>query len=95
MSLTPPYNQTRVPAGSEFLVSAVRCALVAIIPEGVTTGTVVIRDANAIGGGATPVHTAAIGMDQRGKSFGDFGVKMSGITITAAADPVTVVWAPF
>ena len=98
MSLTPPYNQTRVTGATEVLVFAGRCALIGIFPEATTTGTVTVRDAAAIGSGATPEHTAAIGLTQSGKLFSDFGVRQNaGITVTLSVggDAVTVVWAPY
>ena len=98
MSLTPPFNQTRVTGATEVLVASGRCALIGIFPENTTTGTVTIRDDSHIAGGTTPVRTSAIGLTQQGTYFCDFGFRMnSGITIalSAGSDAVTVVWAPY
>ena len=98
MSMTPPFNQTRVTGATEFVVSANRCAIIALIPEATTSGTIAVRDAGVIGGGSTPIHTAAAGLTQSGKQFSDWGVKLqNGITLTLSngADALTVVWAPY
>ena len=98
MSLTPPFNQTRVTGASEVLVAGTRCALIALIPEKTTTGTVAVKDDSAVSGSTTAVHTSDVGLTQQGKYFGTFGVRMAnGITVTLSAgtDAVTVVWVPY
>ena len=69
-SQNEPSNYTRIPAVlTEFQVATGICILYGIYPEPNTTaGTITIRDAAVIGGGSTPVHVAAIGLPQAGKT---------------------------
>ena len=98
MTQASAHNMTRVTGTTEVLVTLPGpCRLMAIFPEAVTTGTITVRDAGAIGGGSTPRHTCAIGLPQLGMQFGggDSGVKfLNGITIqlSQAPDAVNIVW---
>ena len=97
MSMLPPYNQTRVTGVTEVLIGAGRVALIELLPENTTTGTITLRDAAAIGSGVTAFHTCAVGVTQLGKPFSD-GIKlMAGLTVqlSAGGDAVTVIWAPY
>jgi hypothetical protein len=94
MSATP-HNQTRITGTGEQQVFTGRGVLVALIPEATTTGTITCRDGQA--GTATAFHTAATGLTQSGKQFGQHGVLVpDGLTVqlSAGTDAVTVVWEP-
>jgi hypothetical protein len=91
------HNITRISnTAVEQVVSADRCRIIAIIPEGTTAGTVTVRDAATIGG-SNVKHIAAAGLDQRGKTFSQRGVRMStGLTVQLSdnTDDVAIIWAP-
>jgi len=92
--LQPAYNLKLVTGATEVLISASNARLLAIIPQGTASGTVTVREASAIGTGATARWTAPAG----GTSFGgNYGVKfMGGLTVQLSngADTFGIVWGP-
>jgi hypothetical protein len=88
------YNLTLVTGATEVLISP-SARLIAIIPQGATTGTVTVREATAIGSGNPARWTAP----SAGTNFGggDAGVKFAGgltVQLSVGADTFGIVWGP-
>jgi len=89
--LQPAYNLQLVTGATEVLISASNARLLAIIPQGTASGTVTVREASAIGTGATARWTAP----SAGTDFGSYGVRFQGgltVTLSNGADKFGIVW---
>lgn len=76
----------------EHVICANRCFLYMVVPEGLTTGTITLRDA-AETGGSNVIHVCAAGLGQTGKIFG--GAQFhSGLTVqlSAGTDLSAIIW---
>ena len=97
MQFNRPANTTRLTGTTaETVVNPGRCAILAIVPDSTTTGTVTVRD-SATAVGSAPDSVSAIGLTQQGKQFGPYGVICdAGLTVqlSAAGDAVMVIWVP-
>lgn len=85
------HNLTLVTGASEVLIASTNARLVKIIPQGAAAGTVAVREASAIGTGATARWTASAA----GTDFGAFGVGFAGgltVQLSNGADTFGIVW---
>jgi hypothetical protein len=90
-------NGTRLAAvTTDQVIYAGRCKLYGIYPELTTTGTITVGDHPTTA--ATNIkHVCAIGLDQRGKTFGPDGVLFQMglvIDLSVGTDQALVVWEP-
>ena len=97
MATQAAYNLTLVTGAAEVVVAPANARLIKIIPMGAATGTVLIREANAIGTGFAArwfvaAITPAVGVD-----FDANGVAFAGgitVLLSVAADVWGIVWGP-
>jgi hypothetical protein len=89
------YTLTTVTGATEVLITPGQARLIAIIPQGTATGTVTVREANAIGSDAAARWTAPT----TGTTFGggDAGVAFAGgltVQLSVGGDTFGIVWGP-
>ena len=95
--ITSPASYSRVTGDTaEHLLCSTRCSLLGIYPDNTTTGSVTVRDGRAADASGTTVSVSATGLTQLGKTFGTYGIQLSGLTVQlgAGADAVIVAWMP-
>lgn len=89
------YTLQTVTGATEVLVASSNARLIAIIPQGTAAGTATVREAAAIGSGATARWVAPT----TGTVFGggDAGVAFAGgltVQLSNGADTFGIVWGP-
>lgn len=90
----PAFTLQLVTGATEVLLASNNARLVAIIPQGTTTGTVTVREAAAIGGGSTARWTNAAATKT---DFGAFGVNFAGgltVQLSVGGDVWGIVYGP-
>lgn len=90
----PAFFLKTVTGATEVLLAPSNARLVAIIPQGTTTGTVTVREASAIGGGSAARWTNAAATKT---DFGAFGVSFpDGLTVqlSVGGDVWGIVYGP-